>query len=189
MSNYHMLECLIPFGQSALAITGYPVIEGIDSWTLGARFASPPAQPIVVRWDPETRGLRKALYDATIPLMRRELVEAMRGAGVDNLECFDARIEAPDTGEHDDSYVAVNVVGAIAAADLAQSKFSDHSGRRRIDMDFDALTLKPHAPRGALLFRLAECTSGLVIHARVKEHLESLGGFGLSFVEPADWIG
>lgn len=184
-----MLECLIPLGESALAVTGYPVIEGIDSWTLGAPFATPPAEQIVVRWDPETRGFKKSLYDATIPLMRRELIEALKAAGVDNLECFDARIDSPATGEQDTDYMAVNVVGAVAAADLAQSKFSDFSGRRRIDMDFDALVLRPHAPRGALLFRLAECTSGLVIHSRVKEHLESLGGFGLSFVEPADWIG
>ncbi len=184
-----MLECLIPLGQSALSITGYPVIEGIDSWTLGARFSAPPAEPIVVRWDPDTQGFKKSYYDATIPLMRRELIEALQAAGVDNLECFDARIDTPATGEQDTGYMAVNVIGAVAAADLAQSKFSDYSGRRRIDMDFDSLVLKPQAPRGALLFRLAECTSGLVVHARVKEHLESLGGFGLSFVEPTDWIG
>lgn len=189
MTGYYMLECMVPLGQTAYALSGYPSIDGVESWTLGSRFAREPKHPIVVRWAPDTQGLKKSFYDATVPLMRRELVEALRVAGVDNLDCYDALIEEPETGDLDTGYLAVNVVGTIGAADLTKSAWADLSGRRRIDMDFDSLTIKPLAPRGALLFRLAECTSGLVIHARVKAQLETSGGFGLSFVDPGDWIG
>jgi len=184
-----MLECLVPENQTILDLRGYPVIDGIDSWLLGSPFARPPTEPIRLEWDPDTEGGKKNLYDATIPLMHKGLLDALQSGGIDNLDFYGVEIVHPITGEIEREYSAVNVLGAIQAADLAQSRFSDPSGRRRIDMDFDGLSISTAATRDLLLFRLAECVSGLVVHELIKRHLESMGGFGLSFVNPEDWIG
>jgi hypothetical protein len=93
------------------------------------------------------------------------------------------------TGRNNYNYMAVNIIGVVAAADLGQSVYEDPWGQGQIDMDFDSLVIDPKKAGGGKLFRLAECVSGIVIHRSVKEYLESKGGFGLSFVHPSDWIG
>src|SRR5690606_38768707 len=130
----------------------------------GAPFAHPPAGPIRLCWDPRTRGAKKPLYTSNIPLMHRGLLDAMRSAGIDNIDAYPAEVLDLETQEVDGDYVAFNVLGAVRAADLARSHWADPSQRRRIDMDFDSLAIAPDASRGLLLFRLAECVSGLVVH-------------------------
>jgi hypothetical protein len=186
---YFMLECMVPFGETRVTIADYPTLDGIDSWIAGSRFAHSPRDPIELQWDVDTDGPRKSFYDATIPLMHTELLDALRGSGVDNLDCYAASVTDIQTGEVERSYWAVNIIGVVRAADLSRSRFSDPSGRMRIDMDFDSLVVAPHAPRGALMFRLAECTTGLLVRSDLKVRLEAAGGFGLTFVEPEAWIG
>jgi hypothetical protein len=189
MNSYSMLECLVPFGETRTAIGTYPEIDGIDSWLSGSRFDRAPAGPIELQWDPETDGPRKSFYDATIPLMRQDLIDILRGAGVDNLDTYPVSVVDVLTGEVDPHYSAVNVIGVVRAADLTRSRFSDPSRRRRIDMDFDSLVVNQHAPRGAMMFRLGECTSGLLVRADLRARLEGLGTLGLTFVEPENWVG
>ena len=188
-SLYHMMECFVPQGQTIKDILDYPLIDGVDSWIAGSRFDPPPPVPIQLSWDPNTRGSKKQFYDATIPLAHRELIAALRGAGVDNLDCYQAAITDSLTGALDEDYLAVNVIGLVRAADLAQSIYSDPSGRGSVDMDFDSLMLSTTAARNLLLFRLAECVTGIVVHDAVKRALELRGGFGLTFVPPEQWIG
>lgn len=188
-SPYWMLECYSPTGGDYLDILAYPALDGIDSWLRGSRFAKPPIEPIQLEWDPRSEGPPKALYDAVIPLYRLDLLEALREAGVDNLDCYAVEVSHPETKEITKDYSAVNIIGLISAANLRQSSFSDPSGRGLLDMDFNGLAIDPAKAMNALMFRLAECVSGVVIHNSVKEHLESKGGFGLTFVPPSDWIG
>lgn len=184
-----MLECFVPRGETVLNLLEYPEFDGVESWMLASRFDRQLPAPIMLRWDPETAGRKKQYYDATIPLMHRNLLDALRASGVDNVDAYPAEIVHPITGETDSEYVAVNVIGAIKAADLAKSAYTDESGFGRIDMDFDGLTISENAAGGALLFRLAECVTGLVVHETVKRQLELRGGFGLTFVPPNDWVG
>jgi hypothetical protein len=185
-----MLECLVPPGNTtSLSPHKYPQINGIDSWLLGAHFTHAPAEPIRLEWNPDTDGTKKHLYGATVPLMHKQLLRAVQLLGIDNLDCYSVEIADSVTGEVDRDYVAFNLLGAVQAADLSQSKYADPSGLRRIDMDFDSLSISPAAARGALMFRLAECVSGLVVHECIKRGLEAKGGFGLSFVPPDEWIG
>lgn len=186
---YHMMECFVPPGKTITDIVDYPLIDGVDSWMSGSRFATALSTPIQLAWDPSTNGVKKHLYDATIPLFHRDLIDALHAAGVDNLDCYPVKITDNTTGAVDETYTAVNVIGLVAAADLAKSKHSDPSGRGRIDMDFDGVCLSKEAPQDLMLFRLAECVSALVVHDSVKRFLETRGGFGLTFVAPERWIG
>jgi len=184
-----MLECFSPEGESTVDILEYPLIDGVDSWLLGARFEATLPEPIALEWDPSTSGTKKCMYDATIPLMTKELLLALRASGVDNLDTYSVCIHDTKSGAVDDGYVAVNVLGVVAAANLSESVFRDPSGFSRADLDFDKLVLSPARARGLLLFRLAECVTGLVIHASIRAALEAKGEFGLSFVPPDVWIG
>lgn len=189
MTDYFMLECFAPGGEDVLDILEYPFIDGVDSWLLGARFDVAIPEPIELQWDGATRGVKKSYYNVTIPLMTRELVGALRSSGVDNIDEYAVRIRDATSDRVDESYVAVNVLGAVAAADRAQSTYQDPTGLGRADLDFDRLVLATDATHGLLLFRLAECVTGLVIHSSVRSALEARGGFGLSFIRPEEWIG
>lgn len=187
--EYFMLESFAPPGGSSTDILEYPLIDGVDSWMLGSRFNVKLPEPIRLQWDPETTGPYKHLYDVTIPLIHQDLLKALRAAGVDNLDCYRTEIRDTRTGAVSTDYFAANIVGVIAAADLGGSTYTDHSGHGLMDIDFDSLAIDPRRALGARLFRLAECVSGVVVHQTVKEHLESAGGFGLTFLAPSDWIG
>ena len=187
--EYWMLECYGPPEEDFTGIASYPSVEGGDLWVSGSRFDRTVPEPIRLEWDPEAEGPLKALYKPVIPLFRRDLLDAVRAAGVDNLDCYRAEILDTKTGRINHDYMAVNIIGVVAVADLEQSVYEDPWGQGLIDMDFDSLVIDPKKAGGRKLFRLAECVSGIVIHRSVKEYLESKGGFGLSFVHPSEWIG
>lgn len=187
--EFYMLECFAPPGEKRMDIRAYPRVNGVASWLAGARFSGPIEQPIRLEWDPKTEGPRKTLYDVTIPLFHKDLVAALREAGIDNLDCYGTEIRHPKEGVTTRDYLAVNIIGLIAAADLEQSQHTAYSPAKLIDVDFDSLVIDPKRTLGARLFRLAECVTGLVIHRSVKDFLHAKGGFGLTFVSPKEWIG
>jgi hypothetical protein len=123
------------------------------------------------------------------PLFHKELVTAIQQCGVDNLEVFPVAINDPRTGEVCNDYLAVNFVGLLKAADMSKSQATSHSPDGLIDTDFDSVAINERVVRDFKMFRLAECVTALVVHRSIKEHLESLGGFELTFTEPKDWIG
>lgn len=190
-TEFWMLECWTFEVDDFLVIDSYPEIEGAEDWDIGIRFETDVEieEPIRLEWDPHSSGPKLSFYKPVMPLFRKEIVAAMREAGVDNIDCYRAEIRDAKTGEVDEDYIAVNIVGLVSAADLSRSESDDPSGTGMIDMDFDSLAIDEQKARGFKMFRLAESTSGIVIHRTVKEHLESKGGFGLVFVHPSEWIG
>ncbi len=188
-NDYWMLECYFFDEDDYTDVGKYPAIDGVTTWADGRRFDKEIPQPLKFEWEPSSSGPKLAYYKNTIPLLRKDVFEALRAAGVDNLDAYRAEIRDAGTGQADTTYVAVNVIGLVSAADLAKSDHADPSGGRLIDMDFESLAIDPSKAKGMKMFRLAECVTGVLIHKSVKEHLESKGGFGLTFVPPSEWIG
>lgn len=184
---YSFLETPSPPG-GCQRILSYPRLPGIRSWMLGAPFSAPPAEPIELEWDPDSRGERKAIYDISIPLYHRDVLAALDEAGVDNLDTYAVRIRDRALDECCEDYRAVNVIGLVAAADLEQSSHSDPGGRGLVSIDFDGVHIDPAKAHGLRMFRLAECVSGVLVSAPVRVRLEA-GRFGLRFVAPSQWIG
>lgn len=58
-----------------------------------------------------------------------------------------------------------------------------------VSVDFDSLAIDAARARGALMFRLAESVSGIVVHESVRKAVEAAGIDSLSFTVPADWAG
>jgi len=73
-----------------------------------------------------------------------------------------------------DELVAFNVIGNISAV-------------RRNSTSIDRLQLDEARIQGALMFRLAEAASTLVVHASIKARVEAAGIETLTFYEPSDW--
>ncbi len=128
------------------------------------------------------------MFNRGIVLMSEQLLNCLQAAGVDNLDDYATELFNPKTGQRFSNYRAVNIIGLVAAADLAQSDYQAH-GSPLVDVDFDSLTVDPKKSRGLLLFRLAECVSGIVVHESVKHHVEKCGIRYLDWLPPEEWIG
>jgi hypothetical protein len=152
----------------------YPELPLSFSWVGGRRFEAPPPVPLRFEVFRDGGARMPAFFVPTIPLMRHDLLVALRQSGVDNLDDYPAEVFIPQTGVETHDYRAVNVVGVVKAADLAQSSFSAPSGRPTIDVDFDSLVLDESLVADRLLFRLAEAVSAILVHDKVRRAVEPL---------------
>jgi hypothetical protein len=133
----------------------------------------------------------KAMYNAeSPPLMRDDLIEALREAGVENLELFPAEIEDPGTGDVATNYKAFNIIGLVACSDMDTSEFMDSpEDIDMIDVDFSELVIDESKAQGLHLFRLAECCSAIVISETVRNKIEEKNISGMVFYGPGEWSG
>ncbi|VAW83980.1 hypothetical protein MNBD_GAMMA16-1791 [hydrothermal vent metagenome] len=131
------------------------------------------------------------LYDCeSVPTMHNSLLEALRAAGVDNLELFPARITDPNTGEVHEDYHAFNVLGLVSATDLENSTLMNKSETvTLLDTDFDGLVIDEEKTMEFRLFRLAENCSAIVVSEEVKAAIEERGILGIVFYGPGEWSG
>lgn len=101
-------------------------------------------------------------------LMSKRLVTAIEAAGVDNLQAYPAELRDEATGELNEGFVVVNIVGLVAAADLAQSDSLPLGGGQV----FTDLALDEGQAHGLLMFRLSESLEDVIIHERVAKAIE-----------------
>ncbi len=188
--TYYMFEQKMPGrGPSFKRIGASPKIPGVVTWMSGKRFSVTIPEPLEFTLDEETPGRMFVYNNVQIPLMRKDLLQALVEGGVSNLDTYRALIHDPIDRKTYDNYLAVNVVGVIAAADLDKSVYDHGVPERMISMDFDSLAIDESKPHSALMFRLAECVTGIAVHAKIKDHLVARGFGYLGFVDPKDWIG
>jgi hypothetical protein len=139
---------------------------------------------LVLPWPYEFRpdaenAVEFADYYSGSNLMSKRLVETLQSCGIDNLQTFPAVVTHADTGERNLDFVVVNVLGLVAAADLAASK-----GRPLADVQyFEKLAIDPAKARDLLMFRLADSRSDVILAEKVAKKVEA-GGFVGVVVEP-----
>jgi hypothetical protein len=159
-------------------------------WRSGRPLTVPVTPPLVYTLDPDYPGNPKAMYyEEAVPVMREDIIEALRKTGVDNIEYFDAILENPLTGQQLLNYKAFNIIGVVAAADMDASELMGTSNSRMGDVDFHALTLDESRIGGQLLFRLAEKLGAIVVHESVRKAIEAAGIPGFVFYCPGEWSG
>jgi hypothetical protein len=183
---YYVLDSdATPFNR----VTVFPRIKQ-NNWLSGERLKPGIPEPLEFKLEPTKKaGVMREFYDSRMPLMREDLVEALREAGVDNLEVFDATLHDPTRGTTYTNYKAVNIVGAIACLDREKAKVIPGMDSDMIDMGLESAPIDESKAGGALLFRLAENVSMILVHEKVKKHLEARGFKYLTFVDPAEWSG
>lgn len=185
-TEYFVIECM-----------GVPPIRPIkrgpdlrENWRTGAQLTGAVPQPLTYTLNASYAGEPKAMYSSqAIPVMRDDVVAALDGCGVDNIQYFDAVLHDPSTGHNYENYKAYNIVGLISSADMQASKLMGTSDSKLLDADFDSLVIDPSKARGALLFRLAENVSAIVVHDKVKRAIVASGIPGFLFYGPGEWSG
>lgn len=186
MSAYFMLECLDPDD-------GYlATVEYYDDryWNAGRRFGEELKEPITVPIKMRKNSILPELNDTSLPIMTKRLYEIIKNCGVSNIDTYPVILVDKDSGaELSNEYLAFNIIGLIAAADMGKSKFDPDQTDRLIAMNIDSLTIHEPKTRGALLFRLAEAVNGIVIHESVKNAIEAAGIDTLTFIPPEEWVG
>ena len=110
------------------------------------------------------------------------------GFGLDNYDAYEAKILGRDPGVEWSGYFAVNVIGAVAAADMAKSKYvkiaESPSGVPFVG--FTELHLDETKTGGFDLFRLAQSKGTLLVSQRVVDALKQYprpGGWGITVLE------
>jgi len=170
-------------------------VPGIESWISGRVINVPVPQPLefAVTPDeddrnPEKPGALIELHQFGVVLMSDRLLKALREAGADNLQAFDAVIRDPGFGTTATNYKVVNVVGVVSCADMERSVYDPPDGAPLIDVSFDSVIIDEKRAAGHLLFRLAESLSAIIVHQRIKDHLLARGFDMLTFRDPAKYV-
>ncbi|MBB6091951.1 hypothetical protein HNQ60_000797 [Povalibacter uvarum] len=198
VSNYFVLKCMA--GAGPLQFKLESDADNKECWQMGMAFSPdhedsdfhPPTDVLELQTKIDSKAPERIYPELTwnpLPLMSRRLVTALQSAGVDNLQVYETRIANPQNGAPADFYLCVNIVGAVAAANMAESQFNPDVEDRLISADFTSLTVQPEKSRDLLIFRLAENTSAVLVHERVRRFIESRGIDSLTWFEPESWAG
>lgn len=173
-----------------------------ECWLMGRAFTAsdpdpdfhPPSRQFELRTEIDSKVKERVYPELTwspLPLMSRRLVNALQQAGVDNLQLYPTRLINPQ-GEKpppEDHYLAVNILGLVAAADRVRSKLNPDVPERMISTDFHSLVIDPEKAHDLLMFRLAENVSAVLVHERVKRFVEASGIHTLTWYTPESWAG
>ena len=190
MGTYYMLECYLPLDwEDAALLRAVPTPDEESSWSIGRRFTTPPVEPIQIEMHENHCDQLTELDNADGLVMTRRLYDALCAAGVDNMDVYQTVIRHPETGFETRDYVIANLIGLVKAVDLSKSKVVGGSSNHLLDTDFEGVSIDEKKTHGFLMFRLAENTSAVLVHQRVKDFLLSKGFDMLTFVEPEKWIG
>ncbi len=157
-------------------------------WMHGRRITIAVPEPLRYALDPAYPGDLQPMYKFAVPLMRDDLIEALRAGGGDNLETFRAVLRDVEGKEHQ-NYKAFNVVGVVSCANMAKSGRMGTPDNNLIDADFDRVVLDESKAGGLLMFRLAEAVNAIVVHRQLKEAIEARKIKGMKFYGPGEWSG
>lgn len=182
---YYKLSCLRDEGEAT--ITDEPNLpRSLSYWNTGKRFSIPVPTTLRYAIEEEDEGKMRPMFDSGVNLLMTEsLIEALREAGVDNIDVYDAEIEILRTGEIHYNYKAVNIIGMIRAADISVSEGKNVGlvDNGLMTLWFKKLKVDESTINGVLMFRLAEHIIDIIVHKSVKKHLQSKGFNRLKFTK------
>jgi hypothetical protein len=180
--NYYVMDTTIGL-IDGMALGSMPRLarRGKDNWMFGQAFVEPPKEPIIVRIpEGEEKRIPVSFYSDP-PVATNEFIEALLEVGIDNLAIYDAVLRSlPDGEVEHKNYKAFNIIGLVKAAG-PETEFATES--RDGDASIEKLQADTSAIKGLYMFRLAESWDTIVVHEKVKNHLESKNFIGLKFKE------
>jgi hypothetical protein len=169
-----------------------PFVKGIK-WNRGVKITTQVPRPLPYILQPlnpqssDDSPYMPAYLNARGLLFRDDLIQALHDCGVDNFDAYEVVITDPDNGAVYTNYKMLNLIGLVSAADMSASQATLHDNVPLIDVDFDRLVVDESKTRGALMFRLAESTNGVLVHHRLRDCLLAKGfGHDLAFYDPRE---
>jgi hypothetical protein len=184
-SEYYVLESSNP---DRMLLYDFDDPGPEDNWLIGQRFRSAPAEPVVVQIQPGYERKDLLPFFGTPPVMSAEFHDALRAAGVDNIDVYDAVLRSKDGSVEHAGFKAFNVVGLVAAADLSRTRFAPENPSRVVDASIESLVIDPAKVKDLLLFRLAEYVSAVIVHERLRRAIEARQFPHVLFRDPRDFI-
>lgn len=184
MSNagYHILDWRINESTLGLdlAVIDRNPCPGV-SWFTGTFIDEELPNPIVCELDEEDSGPDMPdFFDVDLTLCSDRMLAALRKAGVNSLQLFDAEIVNPFDNKTYRNYMAVNILDRVSCADLEKSTCDPSSGSPLIE--FDELVLDRGRVGNHKMFRLAEHIGTIVVDGLVSDHLNKAGLVGVSLI-------
>lgn len=128
-----------------------------------------PIEPIMIFTTNATK--QDSLPDfsgGSIPVMSQRFLSLLMQAGADNLQTLPIVIKSDADETTWDGFFAVNILGLIQCADLAASDYTEIFHGL---YDFDVLAIDTARTNGALLFRLQESPSTIIMHKSIGKYL------------------
>ncbi len=155
--------------------------RGKDNWMFGQVFTQPPAEPITVNIPEGEGNCTPVSFYSNPPVATNEFIEALIEVGIDNLVTYDVILQSRDDSSLQiRGYKAYNIIGLVKAAG-PETEYATES--REGDGSIEKLQADTSAIKGLYIFRLAESWDTIVVHEKVKKHLESKNFIGLDFEE------
>lgn len=186
MSSYYVMKGLAE--ERTVLLYSLKSPSNRDNWMLARAFSVPVTEPVeaVINAENET-GVLLPFYN-TPQIMRADVYEAVRSAGVDNVDVYKALVKREDGSVFAENYLAYNILGALKATDLGKSQFAPENPSRMIDASIEKLTVDESRARGLLMFRLAESIRTIVVHETVKSAVEARGIPHVAFLASEQFI-
>lgn len=184
---FHFLNCFGPLDCDRASLKNIPQFEDVF-WNMGDIIRKELPDPIEIDVNTDEGEAMVTMFHSGILIMTKGMVETLNNAGVNNLQVYNVVLYDRSKNISYNDYLAVNIVGKIACADMDKSNTTIH-GEPIIDVDFDGIVIDESKIFGMLMFRIAECVSGIVVHDKVKTVLEKEGIKYLDFILPEDWVG
>ena len=170
---------------NVMLLSSLPKPSAWVGWMGGKAFTKPPSVPVVVKIKPGYEQSDPPVFKGVPQIMTVEFFEALRSAGVDNIDTYDASLQSEDGTVLLPGYKAYNIVGLVSATDLGKTEFSPDNPSRQIDASVRGLVVDETKAKGLLLFRLAESVDTILIHNSVKAVLEARNFKGVLFTPPS----
>ena len=126
----------------------------------------------LVEYEDGAVGLPDMFKDEYL-IMSDRLVDIFKKAGVDNFQLFPAILKDEKRNVTLNNYMVVNIIGLIRAADMEKSEYIDMGGTGQIAVGFRNLVIDESQTGGALIFRMAESISTIIIHESIKKILDA----------------
>lgn len=184
MDRYYIMSSENPDQMLLYSMPDLP--EDIDDdWGFGQLFTIEPEQPIEVEIQSGFEHKTPLPWFDEPPIVSQEFLDALLECGVNNIVAYDVVLHSEDHSVTLDGYKAINIIGLVKAAGEGTVFVGDST---LIDASIDTLELEPRSIKGLLMFRLAENTSAVVVHEKVKNHLEARGFDYLVFKEPTEYF-
>lgn len=179
MSVYSFLRQDLFEASNDIEITGHTDVSASFDWVAGRRFDRPfPCETFVLD-DAYGRALPD-FFDTSVPVMSTRMIDSLIGWGVSNIDTYPVTLRNPRTGDHYTNYQAINVVGAVDAADLANSEYELRRGKPRFT---GRIAIDPSRVGDLRLFRLPHSPRFIVVDQAIAERVLT-AGFRAVLVQP-----
>ncbi|MCH9687512.1 MAG: hypothetical protein K0V04_39120 [Deltaproteobacteria bacterium] len=143
-----------------------------ESFVSGRLLSTKFSPPVLFDLDAEDGRVMPTFFVSPALLVRRSFAEALRNAGVDNIDTYEAIIRDPENEVTITDYQVLNIVGLVSCADMEESKVESLGEGINV---IDTVVIDSTRVADVSLFRLAEDPINIVISDELHDQIVRMG--------------